>query len=463
MKLLFNYLFYSVWSGAFSFLVALPLIIIDKIIRLFYLIIFGLPNYLMFGSLEFKNFSDINVPWLFFKLVTICLVFTIITFIIGITRATSTNKDVSKKQSVKSVLKYSFLFGFIMLCLPFLLYFLNVFINLISIAIFSGNEIQLGKDIWISLYDKEYLYDNFSLEHWNDLSNDGYKVPFNDYYYNTKSGGNSLLLFKGLFVSWATLIPLLISSMLIITKLFHQFVLFIISPLVFSTASVDNGVRMKEWMKMYVSKLVVIIGFLIGIQIYAIFVGRAISWVNVQTNLSSIDKFVLICLFLIGGALGNMTVTEIFASFIGEKASIRESMGEMKTLFGLGAGVLAGAKATKWGLGHLSTSNHREKLKRLRRNKEDWKQGRLTREQYNNNISQIKQKASDNSIYRNKIKTPFVENVKNPLMNKVEYKKVQSSLEKLENADLQEALKMMEQKSPSPTLQKENSKWWKQR
>ncbi|SYV89974.1 Uncharacterised protein, partial [Metamycoplasma alkalescens] len=61
-------------------------------------------------------------------------------------------------------------------------------------------------------------------------------------------------------------------------KIFQQFFLFVISPFIAAASVADDGKRMKQFQEMYASKSFAILGLVVGVQLYSVFIGRAMNW-----------------------------------------------------------------------------------------------------------------------------------------------------------------------------------------
>ncbi|SRX59013.1 Mbov_0396 family ICE element transmembrane protein [Mycoplasma mycoides] len=359
---MFNWPAYGFWLIGYYPLVYIPLTLLEYIIKAFITIGIGLPQYLLFGIPINGKFSDIQLPLMFLRIAIISIFVFAILFACSAIRVQFQKED--QESPIKIALKNS-IYGTIWLIgVPVALFVFHTIINILTSLILGGNNISLSKTIFLSLRNPEWK--NIPVSLWEDIANKGYSIDYPTY---TKFewGQGILLNLVGGLISIATLIPFGLAILTLVQKIFQQFFLFIISPFIAASSVSDDGRRMKQFQEMYAAKSFVVLGMIIALQLYAVYITRAQRLlVEIQDEVWWY-KILIFFAILVGGGVATMGITNEIAAFVGESASARETMGETKNLFGsvkslsgaavaIGAtGIAAGAAAGKFGLKRTKT------------------------------------------------------------------------------------------------------------
>ncbi|MGX9395784.1 hypothetical protein ACWXVT_02175 [Mycoplasma sp. 1573] len=161
-------------------------------------------------------------------------------------------------------------------------------------------------------------------------------------------------------------------------------------------------------MRQYVLKVIVIIGFMVGIQLFSVFISRALNWLNSQ-NFVWIAKFIGLVIISIGGAVATKSANSIFAEYIGESASAKESLAQFRQsttgALAIGGGLLAGTKAIG-GLAkgaspiynHIGTKAFKERNKKLQDLAKSYRRGDIDKDTYKIGKREIAKEVREQSI-----------------------------------------------------------------
>lgn len=384
--MLFNWLFYAFFSAAYYPFVALPLTIIKGVVSVFRMIGVGLPQYLLFGIQPGDSFENVKLPLLFGRLAIVSVFVFAILFVISAIRVSFQKGD--QPNPIRVAMKNSILATLWLLGLPLFLFLFSLFSGIIMDLLLDSSNLGISKQIFMSIRQPDSI---ISVEKWGNFADNGFAIPSDEYAYFYWGEGIKVIFF-GAAISFATLIPLMLGILTLVQKIFQQFFLFIISPFIASAAIADDGKRMKQFQDMYAAKTFAILGLLISLQLFSAFVNRSIGWVNSISGLSFISRFIILFAVIVGGAISMGSITTEITAFVGESASVRETIGETKGLIKAsmalgGAGWALGKAGAKLGGGsaRLLTKkspiaqnwfNYRDKQKMF---KKDFKAGKITR------------------------------------------------------------------------------------
>lgn len=335
---LINTIGHGIFTAFFTFTAKLPLLLIRAIARIFQLIAVELPQYLLFGIKPGESFSSGHVPELFMRMSIIAIVVFVIFFTVGILRAGVYKEN--QNNPIKIVLKYSIIATFWITILPLALYAISLGFNAVLNLMLGSETRTLDRQIWNGLYSGTE-YPKIPFERWDRIGAD-YNFDF-DTWMLLDNGQGPMLWFITLIINFATLIPLVLGGLTLIQKVFQQFVLFILAPFVAASALVDEGRRMKLWQEQYITKGITILAFVVSIQIFGTFINLSTHWVNTLKE-DFFTKFALLVVICAGGAVAAMGMSSLVASFVGESASVRETMSETKGLIASGMSMFSAAK-----------------------------------------------------------------------------------------------------------------------
>ncbi|UOE64634.1 hypothetical protein MbovBow_01325 [Mycoplasmopsis bovis] len=320
--------------------VRLPLILIDLVAKTYTLISTSLPQYLMFGIKPGQSFTDAQLPTLFLRLTIISVFVFAILFILSAVRVQFQKRDEVSPISV--AMKRSLLGVLIIIGIPILLYLFTMIINILMNLILGGEGVTIGQSIFESLYDKTWAAKGLSFTTWkqSDPEMGSFHISRSTYK-KLPDGSPGQILFMGAFLGFGTLVPLGAGLIVLVTKVFQQFFLFIISPFIVSASVADDGKRMKQWMEMYAAKAYAILGMLIGMQMLVVWTTKSIGWAN-TLNMNYFARFILMVGLIIGGVVSVSSLTDIVASFAGESASAKEALASTKASLKGGIALAAG-------------------------------------------------------------------------------------------------------------------------
>lgn len=351
----YNKIGFGVFNIFWYLIVVLPLILIKSILICYQLIAISLPQYLLFGIGLSEAFELSKFPTLFLRLLIISVAIYIVILAASLIRLHFWKGD-NEPNPVSVALKYSVLATVWIIGIPLVLYVFNLLIGIMINLITGADKEALDYQIFINLYDPKRLK-GISLKDWQYIYENNYFLKF-EQYKQLEDGRAVELIFLGSLLSVSTLVPLVMGMLVVVQKVFQQFFLFIIAPFVAPTAMADDGKRLRQWGQMYFAKGFSILGFLVSIQVLGAFILQTFKWVNSPDlkDLHIMVRYLLILGVIVGGAVASTSISSEVAAFIGESASIKESISETKGMMAgamaLGGGVFAAAK----GVGKLMKS-----------------------------------------------------------------------------------------------------------
>lgn len=162
--------------------------------------------------------------------------------------------------------------------------------------------------------------------------NNGYIRPA-DFQYLLALIGAGIVLFE-----------LLIVSAHLAKRLFELVFLYVTMPASVSTLPMDDGARFKNWRESFVTKVIIVYGAVIGVNIFVVCIG-SFSRMSLQ-NVGWFENALFYVVMIIGGAMMLSSSIELFAKVFGNGEDVSQS----RRLFG-GLGHLAGHAAIAMGGG----------------------------------------------------------------------------------------------------------------
>ena len=162
--------------------------------------------------------------------------------------------------------------------------------------------------------------------------NNGYIRPA-DFQYLLALIGAGIVLFE-----------LLIVSAHLAKRLFELVFLYVTMPASVSTLPMDDGARFKNWRESFVTKVIIVYGAVIGVNIFVICIG-SFSRMSLQ-NVGWFENAIFYIVMIIGGAMMLSSSVELFGKVFGNGEDVSQS----RRLFG-GLGHLAGHAAIAMGGG----------------------------------------------------------------------------------------------------------------
>lgn len=344
---LINNIGFSIFQAIWALFCKLPMLLLNLVQKAYNILALELPMSMLFGIKPGQGFEEASIPTLFTRLAIISVVVFGIMFLVSIIKAGTYNP--SKEQNpLVGALKYSAIGSLFIIMIPLVLFgFLMIINGLISLIL--GSELQpLSNIIWSSLYNP-IKYSDITQQAWDaqpiqNADGLGSWTPNRGFWDNLPNGGGWEIAFIFFLVLIVTLIPLALGALTLVQKIFQQLVLFIISPFVAASGVADEGKRLRLWKDQFIAKSFVIVGFVLGIQIFSVFVNLSLNSINQLSPNDFFLKLLLMIAIFCGGAIAATNLSQVFASFLGESASVRETLGETR---GLITGIATGAAAAK--------------------------------------------------------------------------------------------------------------------
>ena len=163
-----------------------------------------------------------------------------------------------------------------------------------------------------------------------DWKNNGYIIAA-DFQYLLALIGAGIVLFE-----------LLIVSAHLAKRLFEIVFLYVTMPASVSTLPMDDGARFKNWRESFVTKVIIVYGAVIGVNIFVVCI-NSFSRMSLQ-NVGWFENALFYVVMIIGGAMMLSSSIELFAKVFGNGEDVNQS----RRLFA-GIGHLAGHAAIAFG------------------------------------------------------------------------------------------------------------------
>ncbi|WP_033161548.1 Mbov_0396 family ICE element transmembrane protein [[Mycoplasma] collis] len=248
--------------------------------------------------------------------------------------------------------------------------------------------------------------DSFSEEDWKNALGpnewDFNVINFSDYQKLHAGEGIKLIVFVGIasIVIFIAIIKIFTSFVIKFAELFF---LFIVSPLFGIWSVYDNGEKFKQWKKIYVGKISIIIVYQVLLKLAFIWIAysnQASKYINLDlpSVLNSIANGLLSLFFMIAGFFAIQTL----AAEASQLLNISESHHEANRMIGGTAKALAFAGGLALGAGGLAFKA-RSKVtgalaKRdigLKKFYKDYKEGNISKAQYNQAKKELKEQRKE--------------------------------------------------------------------
>lgn len=338
-------------------IVSMPLFLLDLVAKVFKIFSTELPMNLLFNIKPGQGWESASVPDMFIRLTIISIIVFAIMFFVAIIKA-GTYNPTKEANPLATAFKFAAIGSLFVIMIPLLVFGFLLIINVLLELIIGSNAKTISQQIWEGLYNPARHAPAITKEFWNEQAVDakttGFFMPTRPWWDKLPNGGGYEVIFLTLLLSLCSLIPLTLGILTLVQKIFHLLVLFVISPFVAASGIVDEGKRLRLWRDQFITKGLVICSFILGIQLFQLFISLGFNAINSFINSGSTGandfllKLLMMLGILVGGALSATSVSSIFTSFLGEGASVRESIGETKNLIGgaiaLGSGVVAAGK-----------------------------------------------------------------------------------------------------------------------
>ncbi|AJM71560.1 Mbov_0396 family ICE element transmembrane protein [Mycoplasma yeatsii] len=397
---MWGWVYWGLFNMGYVPLVKLPLKLLEAIIYLFQLIATELPQYLIFGIRFGQKFSEANIPIMFLRLSIVSIIVFAILFLASGIRIHFQKQG--EENALSIAMKNSLTGTIWIISIPIILFLVTTIFNVILSLIIGENVNDISKTIFMSLKDPSN--EKIEKNEWLKIANDNFNFK-KDVFDKLENGQGILLIFLGGLTAIMTLIPFLLGALTLVQKIYQQFFLFIISPFICAASVGDNGKRMKIWAESYAAKSLSVIAMVIALQLYSVFITRATNWVGSLNEVNFFSKILLILAIIAGGAVATTGITSEITAFVGESASVRETMSETKNLMKTGMALAGGVGAVAAVAGRMSNASMGAKgFSRNRRNdkiqhaKQQYKKGQISRSDYLDKKYAAQQEHIDNKL-----------------------------------------------------------------
>ncbi len=174
--------------------------------------------------------------------------------------------------------------------------------------------------------------------------------PPSGWNYTSIPNWNHYSLFVGIFGSWFCMFVFFLLGLSLVKRLFDIFLLYIISPAVFSTAVGDSKwTKVNLWKDLTISRFLASLGAVIALKVFMDLEPQLVNSVSMQ-NWSWYSKITLQLLFLTGGAIAVVQSQVLFSNLIGGSVGISEGMSMLTTAKIASGGIKAGGVGVLGGL-----------------------------------------------------------------------------------------------------------------
>nr|WP_169734597.1 hypothetical protein [[Mycoplasma] collis] len=198
-------------------------------------------------------------------------------------------------------------------------------LNIFSIS--YQNDPNVAKNIFNNLRNE-----NIDVNIWTNISkfNDFSPLDFNSYK-NLKISTFELMFFPS--ITGISLISIFSKAFIkILNKIFQIFILFLISPFVFSTLLINQNKKFLRWKEMFISKSLSIFIFVLLFKIFDFYLKITNEWILNINELSSFQKNFFSFFISIGGAIGIIKTNKIISELLGEENKLKNIFLETSNL-----------------------------------------------------------------------------------------------------------------------------------
>jgi hypothetical protein len=131
------------------------------------------------------------------------------------------------------------------------------------------------------------------------------------------------------------LVGLAMSCLLVVERIIHIFLLYIISPLMLAKTPIDDGKSMEQWRDLTMSKFLGILGVIICMYLFFLLIKPINNWFTPDVEVSASHKLYLTIaklIFLIGGVFSFTKAGHLFAHLIAQGSGQFEGMSQAQTM-----------------------------------------------------------------------------------------------------------------------------------
>lgn len=223
--------------------------------------------------------------------------------------------------------------------IPFLcLFFFNISFRLIKYTVeqLNGSTGSISEEIWKSGYNGATIYEGGDIEQitmWWDATESikfkditGHPINYNFFWVGESYHFDYFVVIVGALVLG---ICMAIATIKLCSRLINLIILYIISPVVVATMSVDDGKRYEAWKEISLAKLFSIMGSVLAMYIYLVLlnvISDARKSIE-QKNVFTATIFFLIC--AISGALMVIKGTDMLDSIVSQNSGGQDGLSPM--------------------------------------------------------------------------------------------------------------------------------------
>ncbi len=172
---------------------------------------------------------------------------------------------------------------------------------------YNINDINLMDIKFKDIYGN-YLYESYQL----------FPVRWlNDGYINL----NTFMYLPSLITSIIVLVAMLYCCFQLVKRIYEIVLLYIMMPMSIFTISMDDGIRFKVWLELFLNKLFLSFFIFISLNIYTLLFSVIKSFK--LYNINTYENKLFFLLFIAGGSLMMITSQKIFSSFFNGEARIK--------------------------------------------------------------------------------------------------------------------------------------------
>nr|WP_165001315.1 hypothetical protein [Mesomycoplasma neurolyticum] len=169
--------------------------------------------------------------------------------------------------------------------------------------------------------------------YWNSLSSDNNFNPLNYNAYKSLKVSTIEIMFFPSIVGFSLFVIFSKSLINVMNKIFQLFILFLVSPFVFSTILLNQNSKFLIWKQMFVSKLLSIFIFVFAFKIFSFYVDITTEWILNIEELTAFQKNFFNFFTVVGGSYGIVKISVLITKFFGEEIKMKNNFYESSNLF----------------------------------------------------------------------------------------------------------------------------------
>ncbi|QSB07625.1 hypothetical protein JS510_00650 [Mycoplasma tauri] len=267
---------------------------------------FRLLNFVLFGLSPGQSIMEVKGPEPFYRFMIVSSIIWIIMFGILFIKF-SFSESVESVKIIRKALVFSVKSALILLVFQLSLVLLSTVVDNLT-KLVSGNNQNFGVNLSNSIFDMSYPPEAKGKQ--NLLVDGGSIIPilngnatsFTSFASIAKIVGKSNAILQGILVCIGAILiafPLTFAGFDAIGKVFPTFFLYVIFPFILPLSLLDDGKKVRVWKDKYVSNMMSLGIFLIGLQIMGIFFSLVNQFVmkSLSTQIWIAEALVMIIIF----------------------------------------------------------------------------------------------------------------------------------------------------------------------